>query len=77
MSAGFTTNRKVNVMSQITHSELEATAVEVLPDRETLGFISLNWSKVKATNVSVAANVLTNKSMALSSANQAIFVYQH
>ena len=64
-------------MSQITLSKLEATAVEILPDRETLAFISLNVNRIRATNVSVAANVLTNRSAALSSANQAIFVLQH
>ena len=44
---------------------------------ETLAFISANWTKVKATNVSVAVNLMTNRSAALSSANQTILVFQH
>jgi len=68
---------KVHTMSQIMLAELEATAIEILPARETLAFISANWTKVKATNVSVAVNLMTNRSAALSSANQTILVFQH
>lgn len=62
-------------MTYITHDELVAEEVELLPSRETLAIF--NWANVSATNVALATNTYTFGSLAGASANQAVFVYQH
>jgi hypothetical protein len=59
---------------EITFSELDAQAVELLPAREALGWF--NTALVYASNSSTALNVLTLGSVAASQANQAIVVSQ-
>lgn len=59
---------------EITYSELDTQAVELLPAREALGWF--NVALIGASNSSTAANVLTLGSVALSQANQAIIVSQ-
>jgi hypothetical protein len=64
---------EVNFM-EITFSELDAQAVELLPAREALGYF--NTALVYASNSSTALNVLTLGSVAASEANQVIIVSQ-
>ena len=59
---------------EITFSELDTQAVELLPAREALGWF--NVALISASNSSTALNVLTLGSVAASSANQAIIVSQ-
>lgn len=59
---------------EITFSELDAQAVELLPAREALGWF--NVALVHASNSSTALNVLTLGSVAASQANQAIVISQ-
>jgi hypothetical protein len=59
---------------EITFSELDAEAVELLPAREALGYV--NVALIDAYNSSTAANVFTVLSLAASTANQAIVVSQ-
>jgi hypothetical protein len=59
---------------EITFSELDTEAVELLPAREALGWF--NTALVYANNSSTALNVLTFGSLAASQANQAVVVSQ-
>jgi hypothetical protein len=59
---------------EITFSELDAQAVELLPAREALGWV--NTAVIYASNSSTALNVLSIGSIAASSANQYIVVSQ-
>jgi hypothetical protein len=62
-------------MSTISTTELEATTVELLPSRETLGWF--NFANVTAVNMAIAVNAGTAYSAALASANQIVVVNQH
>lgn len=62
-------------MTTMTREELAHEQVELLPSRETLAIF--NWANVSATNASVASNTYTLWSLAGSSANQAVVVFQH
>lgn len=61
-------------MGTISHSELEATTVELLPTRETLAW--LNIANVTAINIAMAINTGTFASSAYASANQLVGVSQ-
>ena len=55
--------------------ELEATTVELLPNRETLALF--NFANVTAVNLAIAVNAATIGSAAVAHANQYVFVIQH
>ncbi|HEY7816275.1 MAG TPA: hypothetical protein VIC62_23715 [Nakamurella sp.] len=59
---------------EITFTELDTQAVELLPAREALGWF--NVALIGASNSSTALNVLTLGSVAASSANQVVIVSQ-
>jgi len=61
-------------MREISIRELEATSVELLPDRETLAFF--NFANVTAVNLAIAINAGTFGSAAVASATQQIAVLQ-
>jgi hypothetical protein len=61
-------------MREISMRELEATSVELLPDRETLAFF--NFANITAVNLAIAVNAGTFGSAAIASANQTIAVMQ-
>lgn len=55
--------------------ELEATTVELLPNRETLALF--NFANVTAVNLAIAVNAATIGSAAVAHANQYVVVIQH
>jgi hypothetical protein len=59
-------------MREISMRELEATSVELLPDRETLAFF--NFANVTAVNLAIAVNAGSIASAAIASANQQVVV---
>lgn len=61
-------------MGTISVTELEATTVELLPSRETLGWI--NVANVTAVNLAIAVNAATFGSAAYASAHQYVTVNQ-
>ncbi|HEX5428621.1 MAG TPA: hypothetical protein VFX00_09865 [Pedococcus sp.] len=61
-------------MREISMRELEATSVELLPDRETLAFF--NFANVTAVNLAIAVNAGSIASAAIASANQQVVVMQ-
>jgi hypothetical protein len=62
-------------MTTISYTELEAEAVELLPEKETL-FFNHNWANVYASNSSLALNAASVLANAQSNATQAIAVIQ-
>ncbi len=65
-------------MQKLTITELDAQAVELLPNKETLFFNSnSNWAGVFASNSSLAVNAATILSSAMSAAVQSIAVTQN
>ncbi|MEO6413026.1 MAG: hypothetical protein ABIO48_10620 [Pedococcus sp.] len=54
--------------------ELEATTVELLPNRETLALF--NFANVTAVNLAIAINAASIGSAAVASANQYVVVMQ-
>lgn len=54
--------------------ELEATTVELLPNRETLALF--NFANVTAVNLAIAVNAASIGSAAVASANQYVVVMQ-
>jgi hypothetical protein len=63
-------------MGTISVAELEATTVELLPARETLGWINVNIANVTAINLALAVNAGTYGSYATAVANQLVLVSQ-
>jgi len=61
-------------MREISMRELEATSVELLPNRETLAFF--NFANVTAVNLAIAINAGTIGSAAVASATQQVAVLQ-
>ena len=61
-------------MREISMRELEATSVELLPDRETLALF--NFANVTAVNLAIAVNAATIGSAAVASATQQVAVLQ-
>ena len=61
-------------MREISMRELEATSVELLPNRETLAFF--NFANVTAVNLAIAVNAGTIGSAAVASATQQVAVLQ-
>ncbi|HEY5877327.1 MAG TPA: hypothetical protein VIU11_00360 [Nakamurella sp.] len=61
-------------MKEFSMTELDAVEVEMLPAREALG--AFNFAGILASNSSLAANVLSVGSLAVSEANQVIIVSQ-
>lgn len=61
-------------MREISMRELEATSVELLPDRETLALF--NFANVTAVNLAIAINAATIGSAAVASATQQVAVLQ-
>ncbi|WP_154674177.1 hypothetical protein [Nakamurella lactea] len=63
-------------MSALTLRELSTESAELLPTRETLDFIHVNYANVWASNSSLALNAASLFSLANSSAAQVITVAQ-
>ena len=63
-------------MTTLSMQELTTESAELLPTRETLDFIHVNYADVWASNSSLAANVLTANSTAQSFAGQLVLVNQ-
>ena len=59
----------------VTTRELEETAVELLPSRETLAVF--NFTNIVAVNLAIAVNAFTFGSAANATALQQIGVWQH
>lgn len=66
----------VNLMQEMTFSELDTEMVTMLPAKETL-FFNMNWAAIYATNSSLALNAATLLSSANSAALQNVVVHQH
>lgn len=60
--------------TELTPAELEAQAVEELPDREAMSLISANLAA--PVNAAVAANILSDNSVAYANAEQDIVITQ-
>jgi hypothetical protein len=58
----------------LTHDELAAQTIEELPDREAMALINTNIAA--AVNVALAANVLSDNSIAYASAVQNVDIDQ-
>lgn len=58
----------------MSHEELEAQGAELLPDREQMSLINLNLAA--PVNVAVAANVLSDNSVAYANAVQTVSIDQ-
>jgi hypothetical protein len=67
---------EVNIMRELSFTELDTERTELLPTRETLTFGNTNFANVWATNSSMALNAATFASLAHSEAWQAITVTQ-
>ena len=63
-------------MTTFSIQELTTESAELLPTRETLDFIHVNYADVWASNSSTALNVLTANSTASSAALQFVGVNQ-
>lgn len=61
-------------MHELSMRELEATSVELLPDRETLALF--NFANVTAVNLAIAVNAASIGSVAMANANQTVAVLQ-
>jgi hypothetical protein len=61
-------------MHELSMRELEATAVELLPDRETLALF--NFANITAVNLAIAVNAASLGSVAMANANQTVAVLQ-
>jgi hypothetical protein len=61
-------------MDSATLAVLETEAVEVLPSREVMSPIRLNFNLIRARNTTVAAQVLTNRSINAAVGTQVITV---
>lgn len=64
----------VAAVHQITHEELHREAVQELPDREAMSLINSNVAI--PINVALAANVLSDNSVAYASAVQTVDIDQ-
>ncbi|MFH5824778.1 hypothetical protein [Georgenia sp. AZ-5] len=62
-------------MREITPSEIDGQALELLPPRETLDTY-VNWADVEAFNVAAAANIESEDATANALALQLIGVFQ-
>lgn len=60
--------------TELTPAELEEQAVEELPDREAMSLISANLAA--PVNAAVAANILSDNSVAYANAEQDIVITQ-
>ncbi len=61
-------------MSTVSLAELHTSTVELLPQRETLSFISRNRVRIAATNTAWAMSLLTIDSVNAATAAQSITV---
>ena len=60
--------------NQLTPAELEAQTVEELPDREAMSLINANIAA--PVNAAVAANILSDNSIAIANAEQDVDIIQ-
>jgi hypothetical protein len=63
-------------METLTRGELEAVTAELLPSREALAWLNLNFANVTAVNVAIAVNAASLGSTANAVALQEIYVFQ-
>jgi hypothetical protein len=66
--------RRSAMRETVSMRELEATTVELLPNRETLALF--NFANVTAVNLAIAINAASIGSAAVASANQYVVVMQ-
>jgi hypothetical protein len=66
--------RRSAMRENVSMRELEATTVELLPNRETLALF--NFANVTAVNLAIAVNAASIGSAAVASANQYVVVMQ-
>ncbi len=62
-------------MSTVSLAELHTSTVELLPQRETLSFISRNRVRIAAYNTALAVSLFTLDSQNIANAGQTIVVY--
>ena len=68
------TNMTDDARTELTPAELEAETVEELPDREAMSLINANIAA--PVNAAVAANILSDNSIAYANAEQDIDITQ-
>jgi hypothetical protein len=64
-------------MTTLSIHELATESAELLPARETLDFIHVNYADVWASNSALALNAVTAYSTATANAAQTVLVGQH
>jgi hypothetical protein len=69
-----TDKHSVNKHSELTPEEMDAESVEELPDREAMSLINANLAA--PINAAVAANVLSDNSVAYANAEQNVDITQ-
>ena len=68
------TNMTDDARTELTPAELEAETVEELPDREAMSLINANIAA--PVNAAIAANILSDNSIAYANAEQDIDITQ-
>lgn len=64
-------------MRDLTFSEIDGQATELLPTKETLFFIKVNYANVYATNSATALQAFTWGSTNVANAQQYVTTMQH